>query len=208
MPLLFSSPQNRRTSFIRLSQKSQDFSLLKSPTESSIHGNREWDGRGGGIDDKTTRMVPLVPKVPSNVSPFEADRPPRGTIDGNDLLNASSSIDRIQEVLGAMPILLVDDSVSILKMTKRAIQNECANISFMEAKNGEEAFEWVVGAFKGFELIITDIQMPICNGFDFARRVRHFERENGLIPKLIIGISANDQQKIAEEAKESGMVLS
>ena len=31
------------------------------------------------------------------------------------------------------------------------------------------------------------------------------ERDKGLTPKMIIGISANDQQKIAEEAKESGM---
>ena len=34
------------------------------------------------------------------------------------------------------------------------------------------------------------------------------EQDKGLPPKLIIGISANDQQKIAEEAKESGMDIS
>ena len=106
-----------------------------------------------------------------------------------------------------MPILIVDDSFSVLKMTKKAIQNECANISFMEAKNGEEAYERVVEALTTFELIVTDIQMPICDGFEFTRRVRQLEKEKGLIPKLIIGISANDQQKIAEEAKESGMDL-
>ena len=78
----------------------------------------------------------------------------------------------------------------------------------MEAKNGEEAFERVIKAVTSFELILTDIQMPICNGFEFTRRVRQLEREKGLTPKLIIGISANDQQKISIEAKESGMVLS
>ena len=47
-----------------------------------------------------------------------------------NLLNRSQrgSTGRVQEVLGSLPILLVDDSVSILKMTKRAILNECANI--------------------------------------------------------------------------------
>ena len=44
------------------------------------------------------------------------------------ILKERRSADRIEEVLGALPILLVDDSVSILKMTKRAIHNECANI--------------------------------------------------------------------------------
>ena len=42
----------------------------------------------------------------------------------------------------------------------------------MEAKNGEEAFERVVEAATSFELIVTDIQMPICDGFQFARKVR------------------------------------
>ena len=123
-----------------------------------------------------------------------------------DLPDEGTSVNKIKEVLGTLPLLLVDDSVSILKMTKRAIQNECASITFMEAKNGEEAFEKTVEAFIGFELIITDIQMPICNGFDFTRRVRQLEKDKGLSPKIIIGISANDQQKIAEEAKESGMI--
>ena len=41
----------------------------------------------------------------------------------------------------------------------------------MEAKNGEEAFERVVEAFASFEIIVTDIQMPICDGFQFARKV-------------------------------------
>ena len=112
--------------------------------------------------------------------------------------------DRMQMVLGMSPILLVDDAVSILKMTKRAIQNECINVRLMEAKNGEEAYELVVKEFANFELIVTDIQMPVCDGFEFTRRVRQLERGQGLIPKMIIGISANDQQKIAEEAKESG----
>ena len=78
----------------------------------------------------------------------------------------------------------------------------------MEAKNGEEAYQLVVQEYANIELIVTDIQMPICDGFEFARRVRKYEQEQGFPSKMIIGISANDQQKIAEEAKESGMVLS
>ena len=223
---LFSSPQNRRSSVMRSSQKSQNSSMSKNSRGSSAQGDRGGGyGRGGGIDrslrggmdgQTTGRSVPLVPTEVMTTASLEADvavaggtePPPRGADHEEALSDARSSGDRIQEVLGTLPILLVDDSVSILKMTKRAIQNECANIIFMEAKNGEEAFERVVEAFAGMELIITDIQMPICNGFDFTRRVRQLERDKGLTPKLIIGISANDQQKISIEAKESGMVRS
>ena len=111
-------------------------------------------------------------------------------------------------VLGTLPMLIVDDSVSILKMTKRAILNSHASMSFIEAKNGQEAFEQVVLSGDTFELIVTDIQMPICDGFEFTRMVRKLELEKSLSPKIIIGISANDQEKIATEAKESGTTLS
>ena len=81
-------------------------------------------------------------------------------------------------------------------------------MSFIEAKNGQEAFEQVVLSGDTFELIVTDIQMPICDGFEFTRMVRKLELEKSLSPKIIIGISANDQEKIATEAKESGTTLS
>ena len=105
-------------------------------------------------------------------------------------------------------MLIVDDSVSILKMTKRAILNSHASMAFIEAKNGHEAYEHVVSFGGTFELIVTDIQMPICDGFEFTRMVRQLEQDKNLPPKIIIGISANDQEKIAEEAKESGTDLS
>ena len=221
---LFSSPQNRRPSVMKLSLRlkfSEKSSLQLTSSESSTLGDRGVDVRGGDIDSSkregASGSVPIV-LTEATPAPFEAASiasvsdaedlvrraaPSRKTI-RNSRKNFEGSTKSVKEVLGALPILLVDDSVCILKMTKRAIQNECMNISFMEAKNGEEAFALVARVFASFELIVTDIQMPICNGFEFTRRVRTFEREKGLSPKLIIGISANDQQKISIEAKESG----
>ena len=49
----------------------------------------------------------------------------------------------------------------------------------MEAKNGEEAFQRVLEAVTSFELIVTDIQMPICDGFQFTRKVS----------KIIVGVN-------------------
>ena len=113
----------------------------------------------------------------------------------------------VATVLGTLPMLIVDDSVSILKMTKRAILNSHASMAFIEAKNGQEAYEHVVVSGASFELIVTDIQMPVCDGFEFTRLVRKLEQEKNLPAKIIIGISANDQEKISMEAKESGMCL-
>ena len=206
---LFSSPQNRRASMVRFSQKSHNSSLplLGQSMRSATDNGPNINGSicTGGPRDSTTRDA-VVADVDDSFDVLRAaDHSARDS--RKAILNSRKSADRVQEVLGVLPILLVDDSVPILKMTKRAILNECTNISFIEAKNGEEAFERVVEAVASFEMIITDIQMPICNGFDFTRRVRQLEREKGLRPKLIIGISANDQQKISIEAKESGMII-
>ena len=208
---LFSSPQNRRSSIMRMSQKSQHSSI----TDNSIRGGRGGDGRGGEIDNSlrggvSSQIVQTVPLVSTEqtsvVDVGGTEHPPSEDALEKAISDTRISVNRVHEMLGMLPILLVDDSVSILKMTKRAIQNECANISFMEAKNGEEALARVVEDYASFELIITDIQMPVCDGFEFTRRVRKMELDKGLKPKLIIGISANDQQKIADEANECGMV--
>ena len=231
---LFSSPQNRRATLTKMSQESENSSNSGKSRSSSIHGSQGGEGRSGarslrgslggdgkvvgidsslrgGVSDRTTWLVSTATSAPDATAHAMADSTghrSRGIAVEEHLSDARTGVNRVQDILGTLPILLVDDSVSILKMTKRAIQNECANISFIEAKNGEEALARVVEAYASFELIITDIQMPICNGFEFTRRVRQLERDKGLNPKLIIGISANDQQKIAIEAKESGMVLS
>ena len=187
--LSFSSPQNRRTSLSKYSQKSQNYSIpmfgqsMRTAREATvtIHG----DVSMAGPVDRSARGV-------ASSTSLDSVR----EIDPPILVNVRKSVGRIQEVLGSFSILLVDDSVSILKMTKRAIQNDCENIrsvslifvtflqtshislfayrshSFMEAKNGEEAFEIVLETATSFELIITDIQMPICDGFQFTRKVR------------------------------------
>ena len=125
---LFSSPQNRRASMVRYSQKSQISSLplLGQPKRSArdTAGTINRDINMGGPSDSSTRggAADIATVDVSSDSLREAYPPSCGS------RNALPVLDRIQEVLGAMPILLVDDSVSILKMTKRAIQNECANI--------------------------------------------------------------------------------
>ena len=133
---VFSAPQNRRASLMKTaSQKSHNSSISRKSKDSSFRGGIDSSLRGG-MDRQTSGSVALRPVEPKmESSRGEADA---GVVE--DALGATrksfsksrSSIDGsrkgLQEVLGALPILLVDDSVSILKMTKRSIQNECANI--------------------------------------------------------------------------------
>ena len=189
---VFSSPQNRRSSLLRNSQKSHSSAASRQSKGNSmaLRGGRGSIDKGvirigqgsvhGVGSDPITGSVPLGLTAPTTAS-SEADvAVSSGTenfpreVNHEEALSedGTNGVTRIEKVLGTLPIFLVDDSVAILKMTKRAIQNECANINIMEAKNGEEAFNRVVEAFSSFELIIIDIQMPICDGFQFTRKVR------------------------------------
>ena len=131
--VLFSSPQNRRSSMISSSQKSHNSSL--SLLDQSMESGRDTIPNSHSITcmdgprDSSTRGAAVVVTDAGDASSdaLKATNPPTGG-SRTDLLKVRRSGDRVQEVIGTLPILLVDDSVSILKMTKRAIQNECANI--------------------------------------------------------------------------------
>ena len=129
----------------------------------------------------------------------------------------------------AQRIIVVDDSIPILKLMKRTIGNECPGVPVVEAKDGQEAFR--LHCETPFDLICTDVQVPpICyerqthelcvcltlrlcrfrqmpnlDGFGLTRAIRSREKELGLRPTVIIGISANEQERIASEAQECGM---
>ena len=148
---LFSSPQNRRMSLTRKFKRrtpSGGKGVVGDGGRASIVG-------GSGVNDQTIGSVPR--EVALAISPgaigvavnasssIPVGASTAGTVGrGNDDISLVSSkrgfknsqssrsnrsgIDRIKELLGTSPILLVDDAVSILKLTKRAIQNECPHI--------------------------------------------------------------------------------
>lgn len=68
-------------------------------------------------------------------------------------------------------ILIVDDSSSMRKVLKKAITMcQIGEVNFIEAENGLIALEilkdeWV-------DLIFTDINMPVMNGFELVNKLR------------------------------------
>ena len=87
-------------------------------------------------------------------------------------------------------ILVVDDAVSILKLMTHTLKNKAEAI-VTQAKDGQQAVEECEK--QDFDLILTDIQMPVLDGFGETRSIRSLEKEHGLPRKIIVGISANTQ---------------
>ena len=154
------------------------------------------------ISNKTMQPLPV-----NKFATDTAARKSYKSVDESPVASLKQALGRVREDKNgmALPILIVDDSIAILKMTKRSIINELPDLVIKEARDGNEAFDRVQEEMNGFHVIITDIQMPECNGFEFTRRVREFEEQHGSPPAMIIGISANYQEKIVEESQACGM---
>ena len=120
------------------------------------------------------------------------------------LINRSLSATKTHgdaSIVSGLSILLVDDAITILKMASYLLTKAGAKVTV--AKNGQEAVEQTKLAV--FDVIITDIQMPVLDGFEASRMIRDAEIASGSSPKTIIGISASSRQTYGDMAKSNGM---
>jgi len=86
-------------------------------------------------------------------------------------------------------VLIVDDSIVVRKVQKQILSKVMLNID--EAKNGKEAIEKINK--NKYDLIITDINMPIMNGEELIKRIR----EKYSIDELpILVVSGNNENSL------------
>ena len=116
-------------------------------------------------------------------------------------------------------ILIVDDSISILKVTSRLLKMnghevETAANGFIGLKTLQDVF-----VSQKFDMVLTDLQMPVMDGIEATRRYREFEEEemrresrdtaltqgNGRKRLLIVGMSASSDDQSKQQALDSGM---
>lgn len=114
-------------------------------------------------------------------------------------------------------VLLVDDNkinLQLLVMFMRKLK-----YSYAEAENGLEALSLfkeaclpgpnhhslTLGAAKPFSYILMDISMPVMNGMESTKRIRDFERENGLRRTTIIALTGLASAQAQREAEAAGI---
>ena len=95
-------------------------------------------------------------------------------------------------------ILVVDDSVTVRKVTSRFLERQGFNVVL--AKDGIDALEILQEMTP--DLMLLDIEMPRMDGFEVATQVRH----NGRLQHLpIIMITSRTGEKHRERAFEIGV---
>ncbi|CAM3957824.1 transporter substrate-binding domain-containing protein [Rahnella bruchi] len=71
------------------------------------------------------------------------------------------------------------------------------------AQNGREALElWQNGTF---DLVITDCNMPVMDGYELTRSIRQSEHSQGLTPVRIVGLTANALNEERQKCLREGM---
>jgi len=85
-------------------------------------------------------------------------------------------------------ILVVDDEKAILSLLKTSIELMCPEHQVVAVSNGLIALAEL--RQQPFELILTDFEMPLLNGLDFADTVRQFCPD---IPIILMTGSQSDE---------------
>ncbi len=87
---------------------------------------------------------------------------------------------------GIMNMALVVDDCKLMRLIV-SHSLKCEGYLVVEAENGKEALEKLTA---DLSIIITDLDMPVMNGLEFARAVRR-ERQLGAIPIVMLSGAEN-----------------
>lgn len=87
-------------------------------------------------------------------------------------------------------ILLVEDEDPVRAFVKRALEMD--GHSVLEASDGEDGLERFLAEAGSFDLLLTDIRMPIMDGIELAHMVR---RHNASIPILLMTGFAEQRER-------------
>jgi CheY-like chemotaxis protein/HEAT repeat protein len=97
----------------------------------------------------------------------------------------------------SLHILAVDDSKAMLNFYKSVAAS--LSMSITTALNGREALD-IISVGKGFNLIITDMNMPVMDGLEFTRKVRSDPAFSNIPIIMITTESERSQEDLARKA--------
>lgn len=101
----------------------------------------------------------------------------------------------------SLKVLVVDDHVANRMLLSQQLEHLGHQIEV--AADGVQALQlWHPD---DFDLVITDCNMPVLNGYDLAKRIRELEQEMEAKPCVIYGFTANAQPDEVENCRRAGM---
>ena len=97
----------------------------------------------------------------------------------------------------AKTVLIVDDSKSLRQVVSMALKG--AGYDVIEAENGQEALK-ILNETAMINLIVSDVNMPIMNGLEFAQKVKGMDIHKYTPILMLTTESATDKKDTAKAA--------
>jgi CheY-like chemotaxis protein len=98
-------------------------------------------------------------------------------------------------------ILLVEDNPHVMELyeyvMKKLSRSDKVSIDVSLAEDGFDALERL--SKEKYDLVVTDLYMPVLDGFEFIRKLRSDER-NRKIPVVVISAGGSEAQQTAKQA--------
>lgn len=120
-----------------------------------------------------------------------------------DATSDQAELTIVKAKLAGKKVLLLEDQRLNMIIAKKTLERE--KMKVVCACNGQEGLECFSQSPDGFfDVIITDIRMPVMSGLDFAKIVRFLPRADAkLVP--IIAMTANVFEDDVQETRKAGM---
>jgi YesN/AraC family two-component response regulator len=94
----------------------------------------------------------------------------------NDLPSLMSALGKIS---GDLSVLLVDDEPEILTTCQSLLGRFFGKVDV--ASNGQEALDMIINQNHHYDIVITDINMPLMNGYKMSLKLRELKPEIAII---------------------------
>ncbi len=104
------------------------------------------------------------------------------------------------EELPALDILLVEDAVDNRTLILAYLKKTPYKVDI--AENGQIAVDKFIS--KKYDLVLMDLQMPVMDGYEAARTIRKWEKDNNKGRANILALTANALEGDAEKSKSAG----
>jgi len=103
-------------------------------------------------------------------------------------------LNRVLEKVQKIKVLYVEDNNDVREQTLKMFEDFFGDLHV--SKNGLEGLE-LFKSEKDFDLVITDISMPIMSGIDMSKSIREIDSE-----VAIIIMSAHNEKNILDDIEE------
>lgn len=152
-----------------------------SKRSDAIGGSCGMDNRKNGIQGSSFWFeAPYFPDTLCPPSDVEGSAKEPSNLSNKRVSTNSPSSDLKAEPSNPLHILIVDDSIAVVKMLSNKLQNSGYTVE--SAKDGAEGLEKMKVMCDRLDLVIMDLQMPVMDGIEATARFRDWEKKHVLEP--------------------------